>query len=310
MIAEVLSGLNIIEKVGKFVDWIRKVKTSPAETISSRFIRLFEAHGVHRNQIPRFFGHGLTLRDVQDDESLLDKLDEPLLEAASSLFGVRREWLEGAETRVYSYHDFYKHPEGVAPFLEALKASSQDGSVDGILIAPEEKKGDALVVISETVGEIGGKSINRYHLCNNWVFEYWKSRAYLTAFVATSWKHGIFIRGIFAPSKEIEHISTGESLLIAENVNDLCQGGRLWYPEDMALKPEDFLSGVDPEQQNFGLTSALQLWLTLEKNGYMATGLSMYQGEEIRRLFEQARAPDESRLKLAVRAIRRFLRWA
>ena len=250
------------------------------------------------------------MRDVQDDESLLDKLDEPLLEAASSLFGVRREWLEGAATQVYSYHDFYKHPEGVAPFLEALKANSQDGSVHGILIAPEEKKGDALIVISETVGEIGGKYINRYHLCNNWVFEYWKSRAYLTAFVAISWKHGIFIRGTYAPSKEIKRFSEGESFLIAENGNDLWQGGRLWYPEDMALKPDEFLSGVDPEQQNFGLTSALQLWLTLEKSGYMSTGLSMYQSEEIRHSFEHAQVPNKSRWELAVRAIQKFLRWA
>jgi hypothetical protein len=47
----------------------------PADSVVSRFVRLFETHGVHRNQIPRFLGVGLSVRDVQDDASLIDKLD-------------------------------------------------------------------------------------------------------------------------------------------------------------------------------------------------------------------------------------------
>ena len=36
-------------------------------TLPTRFIALFEHHGVHRNQIPRFFDHGLTVKDVSSD---------------------------------------------------------------------------------------------------------------------------------------------------------------------------------------------------------------------------------------------------
>ena len=146
-------------------------------------------------QIPRFFGHGLTVKDVQDDQSLLGKLDEPLLEAACERFGVRREWLNGAEPQVYSCHDFYKHPERVQPFLTKLRESKPEGELDGILIAPEGNKGEALVLLSELIAWVGDKPIYRYHLCSGWVFDYWKSRAYLTALVAVCWKNGVYIRG-------------------------------------------------------------------------------------------------------------------
>lgn len=290
MIGEILGTLNIIEKAGRFIGWVRKTRKPPTDSVCSRFIQLFESHDVHRNQIPRFFGHGLTVKDVQDEAALLGKLDEPLLDAACTLFGVRREWLEGAESQVYPCHDFYKHPEGVTPFLAALEEKNPDGGLDGILIAPTEKEGDALIVLGEVIGGVGEKPIYRYHLCNNWLFDYWKSRAYLTAFIAIALKQGVFIRGGFLPSKEIKRIAEGEVLLISEDGDPVGRRGKLWYPEDMALKPEAFLSGIDPEQNNFGLVSALGLWLDLEENGYMATGLSMYQRETIRGSFEQALA--------------------
>lgn len=290
MIGEILSTLSIVEKVGRFFGWVRKIQTHPTESVSSRFIRLFESHDVHRNQIPRFFGHGLALRDVQDEVSLLNKLDEQLLDAACDLFGVRREWLEGAESQVYSCQDFYKHPEKVAPFLEALIANNPEGGLDGVLLAPVEQEGDALIVLSEVIGAIGDKPIYRYHLCNNWVFDYWKSRAYLAASVAIAWKHGIDIRGRYLPLNDIKRIAWGEALLSTEDGDAVGRGGKLWYPEDMALKPEAFLSGVDPERDKFGITSALTLWLELEEKGYMATGLPKYQRETVRHSFEQALA--------------------
>lgn len=300
MIGEILGALNILEKAGRFIDWFRKTRKSPSESVSSRFIRLFESHDVHRNQIPRFFGHGLTVKDVQDESLLLDKLDESLLDAACDLFGVRREWLEGAESEVYPCHDFYKHPEDVAPFLKALKEQNPDGDLDGILIAPTERHGDALIILSEVVGGIGEKPIYRYHLCNNWLFDYWKSRAYMAAFVAIAWKHNVYIRGGYLPLKEIKQMAEGEALLNTED-GSIRRRGKLWYPEDMAIKPEEFLSGVDPERNKFGLISALERWLALEENGFMDTGLPMYPKASIRNSFEQALDEMNSSKRLHIR---------
>lgn len=289
MITETLTLAKLAEMAGKFVFWIRKQRTRPAETVAGRFIRLFESHDVHRNQIPRFLGRGLTLRDIQDESSLLDKLDEPMLDAVCDLFAVRREWLEGAEDLIYPCHDFYKRPEAVAPFLAALKANNPDGQLDGVLLAPDDEKGDALIILSEIVGWIGDKPVYRNHLLNNWLFDYWKSRTYLTACVASAWKNEVYLRGFYAPGKEIKRTAGGEHLLGANGDWAAPRKNERLYPEDMALKPEAFLAGIDPEQSNYGTASALELWLKLEEDGHMATGLSMYDGASVRKLFEEER---------------------
>lgn len=287
MIGEILTGLNILEKLGKYWNWIRGKQAKPTETVATRFIRLFESHGVHRNQIPRFIGHGLTVKDVQDEASLLAKLDETLLDAACERFAVRREWLDGAEAQVYPLHDFYKHPEKVAGFLKSLQTANPEGGLDGVLIAPESEGGQALLVLNEVIGAVGEKPIYRYHLCNNWLFEYWKSRAYLTACVAIAWKHNVCVRGAYMPAKEIAQMDSGEVLPIPNSEGFWMLSGKKWYPEDMASKPDEYLHGVDPERNNYGVISGLGLWLQLEQQGYMSTGLPMYEKAEIRRLFEQ-----------------------
>lgn len=287
MLNEVVSAAKLVQMTGKFFAWFRKTRIRQAETVAGRFIRLFEGHDVHRNQIPRFFGRGLTLRDVQEEASLLDKLDESMLDAACALFAVRREWLEGADQQIYPCHDFYKQPAAVAPFLEALKANNPDGQLDGELVVPDDLRDDALIILSEIVGWIGNKPIYRNHLLNNWLFDYWKSRTYLTACVAIAWKNHVYLRGSYLSGKEIKHLAGGKFLLGTGRDRFSSRKHERLYPEDMALKPEAFLAGIDPEQGDHGITSALELWLSLEEAGYMATGLSMYNREQIRKLFEE-----------------------
>jgi hypothetical protein len=67
-------------------------------------------------------------------------------------------------------------------------------------------------------------------------------------------------------------------------------GHRQWEPEDMALWPERFLLGIDQERDNFGIRSALKLWLELQQDGFMDTGLPMYEPEEVKKLFESSLA--------------------
>lgn len=133
-------------------------------SVVGRFVCVFEAHGVHRNQIPRFFGHGLTLADLQDDAALLKRLDEPLLEAVCDRFAVRREWLEGASVQIHPCHDFYKHPEEFVGFIEKRLADNPGADMRGTLITPETAKGEAqaLLVLEECIGAVGDQRIYRY----------------------------------------------------------------------------------------------------------------------------------------------------
>lgn len=284
VLSEINAALSLWERIAR---WWHARNNPPVESVAARFVRLFESHEVHRNQIPRFFGHGLTLKDVQDDASLLAKLDETVLNAACERFAVRREWLDGAKSQVYPHHDFYKHPERVADFLKSLKTANPDGQLDGVLIAPDEPKGDALLILQEIIGAVGDKPIYRYHLCNNWRFSYWKSRAYLTAVAAIAWKQDVCVRGVYQPKNKIEQLATGD-LLLGQGPDGICKFvGKKWYPEEMALKPDDFLRGVNREQDNFGVQAGLKLWLELELQGYMGTGLEMYKRETVRQLFQQ-----------------------
>lgn len=272
---ELLAGLNIAEKLGKFINWLRGRKTVPPENIASRFVRLFENHGVHRNQIPRFIGHGLTLKDVQDDASLFAKLDESLLEAVCAKFAVRREWLDGAEEQIYPCHDFYKYPEKFLEFIEHLTEENPDADLQGVVAIPEVVDGreEVLLILQETIGAVGERPIYRFHLCNNWSWIYWKARAYLTACVAIAWKRKAFIWGTYLPQKEIARLFEGRSLLGWGGESIWSIGHRTWYPEDMALDPSTYLDGIDPEKDDFGIKSGLKLWLSLEEQGYMDTGM-------------------------------------
>lgn len=288
-LSEILTTLNILEKVKRFWDWLRPGRQHPeVESIATRFVRLFENHGVHRNQIPRFFGHGLSVKDVQSDQSLLEKLDEPLLQEVCELFAVRREWLDGADKTIYEAHDFYKQPGAFGPFLSTLKTLNPEGGLDGILLAPTETNGEAILILFERVGFVGDKAIYRYHLCNNWLFEYWKARAYLTACVAIAWKNKLNVMGFYSPEENIARLSSGETFFGDSEGDAWHWGGRRWYAEDMALHPEVFLRSVDPELNNFGTRSALELWLRLDEQGFMSTGLSMYSRDKVRQDFEQA----------------------
>jgi hypothetical protein len=158
VLGEVNAALSLWDR---FKKWRHARKSPPSESIATRFIRLFESHGVHRNQIPRFIDHGLTLRDVQDDASLLEKLDEALLEAACARFAVRREWLDGAEPQIHPCHDFYKDPKGFSNFLGKLIASNPEGQMDGILLSPKEsdREAEALIILQEIIGAVGDKPI-------------------------------------------------------------------------------------------------------------------------------------------------------
>lgn len=283
MLGEVTAALSIWDRIKK---WRDSRNNPPVESVAQRFIRLFESHDVHRNQIPRYFGHGITLKDVQDEGSILAILNETRLDAACMHFGVRREWLDGADDRAYPFHDFYKQPEEIAGFLNGLLAANPDGGLRGVLFAPDVEDGQAVLVLYERVGTVGDKTIYRYHLCNDWLFEYWKSRAYLTALIAAAWKRDIYIRGVYLSAKDTVRLDSGTVLLGSEVGGIWSLVGKRWDPEDMALQPDVFLRGLDPERDSFGYISGLELWLRLEKDGYMDMGLSLDSAGDVRSQFQ------------------------
>jgi hypothetical protein len=281
-IGEVTGLFGIIDKVRDYWQTRQESKKlAQIQIVARRFVQLFEMHGVNRNQIPRFFDNSLTLSTLQDDAKLLEVLTSEKLLAAAQLFDVRLDWLEGATDEIYKDKgNFYKNPKRFAEFVDDVLARSDD--VNGLLLVGDiNRKGkdtacDAFLVIAEAVGHLGDKAIYRYHVCDAWVFSYWKCRAYLTACIATAWKKGLYIHGKHVSAKELEGVEAKTVLPILESIQ-----GERWEPEYMAEDPDLFLDGL--AEGDFGKVAALELWLELEAKDWMNYGFGTHRDK-----FEEA----------------------
>jgi len=280
---EVAAFTSLIERIFKIRKEKNKNERKKEELISTRFINICNAHGVHRNQIPRLFNTNLSLYDVQSDQHLLKKLDDDMLVKACELFGINRDWLDGISPQIYPTYDFYKKPNEFRKFLNNLLNKSPD-KIDGVLLSPKQgwKQHAALLLLQETVGYIGDSPIYRYYLCNNWIFSYWKTRAYLTTCIAQCWKNKIYVIGRTLPHEFIDSVESGEKILSFDGRGIYGFSGSRWYAEDMTTSPDVFLNGIDPEMDKFGYRAGLELWLELDSDGFMN---SRMQNANTRSLF-------------------------
>lgn len=284
IVGEINSAITLLERFGGMLtNTLKRRKARPVTSVAQRFVDLFEAHGVHRNQIPRVLGHDLALSDLVDNASLLAKLTEPVLEAACSLFGVRREWLDGTGQAPYVRNAFYKYPRDFQRFIEELKSARPDAELTGYLVTPEAPmpEDQAFLILAEGIASPGDTTFYRYHVCDTWIYNYWKSRAYLTACVAIAWKNDVYITGRRANRRELS-ILAGSENLPGPVLEQLLSRGQRWHAEDLAECPDLYLRDVDPETDNFGVTSALRLWLELDNDGWMDNG----NQETVRHAFE------------------------
>jgi hypothetical protein len=169
---------------------------------------------------------------------------------------------------------FTKNPANFRRFIEGLKAMRPDHELIGFLIAPESSAHgeQAFLILAEAVAALGDKTIYRYHRCDTWVFEYWKSRAYLTACIAIACKNHVHVVAKYADKHDLSALA-GSGSLPGPVLDRLESRGRSWCAEDLALCTDVFLKGVDPEIGGFGVASALRLWLKLDDEGWMDTGL-------------------------------------
>ena len=277
MLGDIAAALSIIGSTYFFLRFLWKKyhnKSPNPNTVATRFVQLFEAHGVHRNQIPRFFGHGLTLGQVKNGDTLLHSLTEEILADATELFAVRREWLDGASTQIYELHHFYKEP---GRFAQYIKKIIKDANYTGGQLFVEDpqfknKDADSLLVLEEGIGCVGNKIIHRFHLCEFHSFSYWKTRAYLTACIAYAWQRDFYIHGGKMETKQISPLMEGEAFIeVSEFGGGIDQQGRRWDPEYMALDPDVYLKGL--VEGRTGKILALQKWLELEAKGWMRCGL-------------------------------------
>ncbi|WP_404360401.1 hypothetical protein [Methylotuvimicrobium sp. KM1] len=277
-LSDVNAALSIWDRIKKGAADEQAIKAP--DTVASRFVRLFEKHGIHRNQIPRFFDHGLTLDSISSDEKLIAQLSPEILQAAAELFAIRLEWLEGADDQLYSTQSFYQSPEGYGEFLKGLKSKGDHRLLVKLVLTDYGYRDhDALLVIEEEIASLGDESIVRYYLCGGWSHQYYKCRADLAACIAMTLNQGVYIRGSWKQGP-IDAFCEGKGF-----ISDLyslpyaCRRDWLlrkrytkadWHPDHWIYDPENYLDGVD--EGDFGKKSALEIWLHYFDKGLLETG--------------------------------------
>ncbi|MBA6415578.1 hypothetical protein H4J50_06070 [Colwellia sp. 6M3] len=246
------------------------------QTIATRLITLFESHGVHRNQIEEFFGHGLDIPFCATDEKLLEKITSEIINDAAVLFGVNKDWLEGSSTEIYNIPDFYKHPERFDSYIADLVEKTDADKLSAYALIADKKLmniyNDSLFVIAEPIGEINQREIYKYHFLGRWGIHYWKSRAYFTACCALLFKHDLLVTGQIVKRNWISEIYEGQTLLEYDYTE---RYGGVNFPtvgsfivSDFVEMPDNYLKGMNTEQGR-AIPLALSKWLSLSENGYM-----------------------------------------
>ncbi|MES2919256.1 MAG: hypothetical protein V4729_11650 [Pseudomonadota bacterium] len=267
-----------------------KLPVASPEAVAERFVRLFEAHGVRRSQIPLFFGHGLTLSSLMDDKTLLSALTDEVLHDAAALFGIHQEWLYGATDQVYETHDFYKHPELFSKFIISLIGRVGAEALECHALTADYQScphDNALILLAERVGYVVERPIYRYHLCNNWHFSYWKSHVDMYACLAIAYQREVYPMGRVVQAAWLECHVHGLSLFEYRDPDgvDIPEVGR-WWPDQVIDDPIRFLEGIDGEERGRGHVLAIERWLTYCDDDRFAIYDSEF-GPKARIAFEQ-----------------------
>lgn len=270
MLDQIDAALSLVDR---FQGWRERQKSPVEESVQARFVRLFAAHGVHRNQIPRFFGSGLELADIRDDATLAGRLTAEHLSKASELFGVRLEWLESGIGPAQERLNFYKQPRRFWDWLSTVSTRAQEKQafLRALLLLPKGGGPDieAVLLIAEPVGAFNDDWIERIHWVPAGPPDYWRCRGYLASYVAAADQLNVMLSASRIPKALLANKVMEVDLVGTTAMCDLHIGRDRVEALKWLEDPKAFLSGVDPEQNLFGVQSALRLWLDLEAQGLM-----------------------------------------
>jgi len=246
------------------------------ESVAERFVKLFEAHGVYRNQIPEFFGHGLTVADVQTENNLLTTLTPSLLQNTADLFQINTEWLSHGQGDIFESHHFYKHPTEFGSYIDKLRSSGDEKEIGGFVLTVKPSKKyeeDTLILLKESVGRIGDRTIYRYHLCPGWVLSYWKCCADVACCIAQAQMRNVYLVGKYVEKDWLNSFADGVLLpTFAFDIDEIDLPTKGWWQADEFVDiPEKFLEPLS-KQDGYSVASALGRWLRYFDTGDISIG--------------------------------------
>lgn len=137
--------------------------------VAQRFLQAFLDHGVEVSQIPRLLPQ-VKFDDLQSSEKLLAVLTPEILDQTAQLLGIRSQWLEGADERIYEYLSCYKHPQKFFKLIASLNPDDHDDFYVQALTSTNQLDKDdpsvqsLVVVVAQKMAELGDEQINRYYV--------------------------------------------------------------------------------------------------------------------------------------------------
>jgi len=207
---------------------------SKVDLVVDRFIKVYEAHGIQQNQIVTFVDKefNLKLKDFKNNESILEILDNDLIEWTCNKFGVKRDWIDGTSDRIYESVDYYKEvPKFIKDISELVKNKNdlelfafKEGELDR-----ENEYQDIVLLIRYSIGKNNSQTVYRYTpISTCWKWGYWRSRYQLKSIFYICEKLHIFINGYDLKDKKL--IAHGKCF--PSEMLQTIPISITWYPED------------------------------------------------------------------------------
>jgi len=161
-------------KVNVIALWRRlfaQSKDDPVAQVALRFLKLFQWHGVAITQIPRLIPQ-ISLEKLKSTELLLPVLTTEVIEQAATLFGIRRAWLEGADSRMYNTFACYKQPRAFFEELASVAVPANRFAVRALcakkaLDYRQRGRQPLAIVLVERILDLDEQEITRYRICGD-----------------------------------------------------------------------------------------------------------------------------------------------
>jgi hypothetical protein len=211
--------------------------SSPLMQVTTRFMQVYEWHGIHPAEIPDFLeqtgGPSVTLADLSTQERLLERLDSQLLDFTTETFSLHHAWLrQGGAAQILTSLDFYKNVERLADFL-LVKSIRKSGRTDlwapaglfevaGTMIffstqRPTVENYESQPIYVGAIFEVPivnfrGRAVCRYYAMRALPWDYGRSHYELVAMMTIADACDISVVGRYLSSKE--------------DLMDLCMGRR------------------------------------------------------------------------------------
>lgn len=203
--------------------------------VVKRFVKVFETHGIQQNQIPFFVDKkfDLKLKDFKDEESILEVLNEELINWTCNKFGIQKEWIEGTTNRIYCRTDYYKQIhifiEDVCKLMKEGKSIELLAFKNGNLNNRNDIKHFVVLLFRCHIGNINSKPVYKYiPISTLWDWSYWRSRYQLKSIFFICEKLRVITMGYDTIDKNI--IASGEDF--PQNIINNIPITITWYPED------------------------------------------------------------------------------